>query len=50
MKKLATYCGLLALAGAAFFVGEAGANYIYRYDNWVGVEPASLGRVKARFE
>ncbi len=24
MKKFATYCGLLALAGAAFFVGEAG--------------------------
>ena len=35
--------------GHFLFVVDAATNYIYRYDDWVAVEPASLGRVKALF-
>ncbi len=35
--------------GRFIWVVEAATNYIYRYDQWTGVEPASLGRVKALF-
>ncbi len=36
--------------GYFLFVLDAATNYIYRYDKWTPVEPASLGRVKALFK
>jgi len=36
--------------GHFIWVLDAATNYIYRYDNWVDVGPASLGRVKALFK
>jgi hypothetical protein len=36
--------------GYFMWVVDAATGYIYRYDNWVGTDPASLGRVKALFE
>jgi hypothetical protein len=41
--------GFTADVGHFVWVLDAATNYIYRYDNWVGVAPASLGRVKALF-
>lgn len=35
--------------GYFIWVVDAATNYIYRYDKWTPVEPASLGRVKALF-
>ena len=51
MKKLATYCGLAALAGGAFFVVDAADDTVYVWGtDTCGTVPASLGRVKALFE
>ena len=36
--------------GHFIWVLDAATNYIYRYDKWTAVEPASLGRVKALFK
>jgi DNA-binding beta-propeller fold protein YncE len=35
--------------GYFMWVVDAATGYIYSYENWVGTEPASLGRVKALF-
>jgi hypothetical protein len=48
MRKFALYCGLLALAGAAFCVGEAVDDTVYV---WASAADAGRlpGRVKALF-
>ncbi len=51
MKKFALWCGLAALAGAAFCVGEAGdKTLLVQGLNGLAVAPASLGRVKWLFQ